>query len=238
MFHGLRERKHVHYFRTLSGVVGMLRNPEGTDSVFDIEDGLRDIEASRLAVEHALSFPSVRAMAEERYLRPVPDIEQLAAMPEGTLGYHYAHHLKTHGFDPDYYRKIGVETDAEYLALRMRQTHDIWHVVTGLSADRTGELAVKACELAQTRRPMAAVITAGGMIRYLLKDPDQLPDVMEALYKGYTIGSRAKPLLAEKWEEQWGQRLDSIRVRLDIEPGDYLPTASDSGDAEREHAAE
>ena len=34
-------RHQIHYLRTLSGVVGMIRNPEGTESVFDIEDGLR-----------------------------------------------------------------------------------------------------------------------------------------------------------------------------------------------------
>lgn len=35
------------YVRTLRGVIGMLRNPEGTESVFDIEDGLKDIQATR-----------------------------------------------------------------------------------------------------------------------------------------------------------------------------------------------
>ena len=33
----------IHYLTTLRGMIGMLRNPEGTESVFDIEDGLKDI---------------------------------------------------------------------------------------------------------------------------------------------------------------------------------------------------
>lgn len=224
-FRGLKERKHnhIHYYRTLHGVIGMLRNPENTESVFDIEEGLRHLEASQVAVDHLMSIPSVRAMAEERYLRPIPDVDELRTLPAGTLGYHYAFHLHNHGFDPDYYRKIDVETDAHYLALRMRQTHDIWHTVIGIGPDQLGELAVKACELAQTRRPMAAVITAGGLLRYLLKEPEQLPGVMQSLYQGYTIGSNARPLLAQKWEEQWDRRLDELRVELNVQAGDYLP---------------
>ena len=32
----------VHYLTTLRSVIGMLRNPEGSESVFGIEDGLKD----------------------------------------------------------------------------------------------------------------------------------------------------------------------------------------------------
>lgn len=228
LFKGLTERRHNHirYFRTLHGVIGMLRDPESTESVFDIEDGLRDLEAVQLATDHVMAVPEIRALAEERYLQPVPDVAALLELAPGTLGFHYAHHLRTNGFDPDYYRKIEVQNDTHYLALRMRQTHDIWHVVTGLSADAIGELAVKACELAQTRRPMAAVITAGGVLRYLVKDPDELPDVMEALFRGYEIGRNAKPLLGQKWEEMWARPLASIRTELGVNAGDYLPGLS------------
>lgn len=229
LFPGLERRRHnhIHYFRTLQGVVGMLRDSESTESVFDIEDGLRDLDASRLAAEHMLTIPAVRALADERYLRPPADVDAMCALPPGTLGHGYGHHLRDHGFDPDYYRKIDVETDAEYLALRMRQTHDIWHVVIGLDPSAIGELGVKGCELAQTRRPMAAVITAGGVLRYLVKEPEQLPAVVEAIALGYSIGARAKPLLAQKWEEQWHRPLAEIRQELDVEPGPYRPGATD-----------
>jgi ubiquinone biosynthesis protein Coq4 len=30
--------------------------------------------------------------------------------------------------DPEFYRQVELEDDASYLALRMRQTHDIWGV--------------------------------------------------------------------------------------------------------------
>ena len=46
-FHEKRHEEHVRMIPTLKGVVGMLRNPEGTMSIYDIEDGLRDIEHPR-----------------------------------------------------------------------------------------------------------------------------------------------------------------------------------------------
>ncbi len=54
MLFGNRRRREsrIHYLTTLKGAVGMLRDPHHTESVFDIEDGLRDIEATWLAMEH------------------------------------------------------------------------------------------------------------------------------------------------------------------------------------------
>ncbi|MCA8969148.1 MAG: hypothetical protein KDC95_05170 [Planctomycetes bacterium] len=216
----------IHYLSTIRGVLGMLRDPEHTESVFDIEDGLRDLEATQLAVDYLDSIPSVRAMAEERYLREVPDVDQLASLRPGTLGHCYALHLRAHGFDPDYYRKVDVESDRDYYAMRVRQTHDIWHVVTGFDPSAIGELALKSVEIAQLRRPMAAVIVAGGILRYLVKDPHDLQAMLEAVDRGFRIGSEAQPLLAEKWEEQWDEPLDSIRTRLNVNAADYDPEAN------------
>ena len=53
LFGNLRRRKsRIHYLTTLKGAVGMLRDPNHTESVFDIEDGLRDIEATSPLLEN------------------------------------------------------------------------------------------------------------------------------------------------------------------------------------------
>lgn len=209
-------KSHVNYISTLKGLVGILRSPENTESVFDIEDGLRHIEATRLVFEHMKEKPGVSELIGERYLPPPADIEALDRYPQGSLGKAFARHILDHGFDPDYFRKIEIGDDIDYILMRIRQTHDIWHVVTGFGTDRIGELGLKAVELAQLRRPMAAVITSGGVMRYLLRDPDQLERVFWAIAHGYRLGSRAKPLLAEKWEEHWERPLTQWRARLGI----------------------
>jgi ubiquinone biosynthesis protein Coq4 len=222
-----QNRRHqINYLRTLSGVVGMIRNPEGTESVFDIEDGLRRSGAMDSFEARVAGLPGVRKLMEERYLAQPLDVDMLAALPAGSLGHALARHLIDHGFDPDYYRKVEVTSDLDWILMRMRQSHDIWHVVTGIGTDRVGEIALKAFELAQTWRPMAAVITCGGLLRYLLKDPEQMGAVLGGIGHGYQLGYRAQPLLAQRWEQHWSRPLEEWRRMVGLPEQSEAPAVA------------
>lgn len=213
-----RHRSQIGWFTTLKGVVGMLHDPDHTESVFDIEDGLRGSEAYRLSLGYLQSIPAVLSLMASRYLGAPADIDRFLTLPEGSLGHTFARHIVDHGFDPDYFRKIEVRDDLDWVLMRMRQTHDIWHVVTGFDTSRIGELGLKAFELAQTRRPMAAVIASGGVMRYLLKDPDQLSEVLRRISTGYRLGLACRPFLAQRWEDGWERPLADWRAELRVDP--------------------
>lgn len=212
------QHTHSSYLTFVKGTVGMLIDPENTASVFDIEDGLRQSESTGELLGFTAKDTEVMSMIKERYLRPVPDTQKLRMLPQGTLGRAYVEHLDTHGFDPDYYRKIDVRDDTDYIIMRIRQTHDIWHVVTGFDTHPLGEIAVKGVELSQTHRPMAAAICAGGIFRYMLKQPEEFGSCLESIAAGYHLGLRARPLLAVKWEELWDRPLEELRQSLDVVP--------------------
>ena len=195
----------------------MMLNPEGTQSVFDLEDGLMKSKSTDELLRFTSKDPTVRSLIDERYLQPIPDTKALSRLPKDTLGYRYFNHLDSMGFDPDYYRKIEVENDVDYVMMRIRQTHDIWHVITGFDTHPLGEIAIKAVELAQTHRPMAAAICAGGVYRYMLKQPDEFADCLESIVAGYHMGLQSRPLLAMKWEELWDCKVDDLRERLGVE---------------------
>lgn len=214
--HGKSHTGHIHYLSALKGIVGMLRAPERTESVFDIEDGFKDVEATQFAVDHAKRCSSVRELMEARYLAGPTDLDALRNCPDGSLGNAYVQHIEGNGFDPDYFRQIEVINDRDWMLMRMRQTHDLWHVVTGIGTSRIGELALKAFELGQVRRPMAAVICAGGVMRYLLKDADKLTDVLEGISTGYRMGVAANQLLGIKFEERWDEPLAELRKELNV----------------------
>ena len=212
------------FLNTLKGAVSILRDPSQTDSVYDIEDGLRHTKATQLAVEYVKSKPEVAQIIQERYLAPSPDIEALLKYPENSLGYAYASYIKESGFDPNFYRKVAVEDDASYIVLRIRQTHDLWHIVTDFSVDVVGELGLKAFELAQTRRTMSAILLAGGLLSTLFKSPEGLDRLLDRIAVGYRMGAKAKPFLAQKWEEHWEKPLSEWRAELGVEPMSvYLP---------------
>ena len=217
-------RQNLDFLSTLKGVVTLLRDPAQTESVYDVEDGLRHTKATELAVEYVKSKPNVAALFQERYLAPVVNLEDLLKLPTESLGYSYAIYIKDSGFDPNFYRLLKVEDDISYFLLRMRQTHDIWHIVAGFSTDVFGELGLKAFELAQTHRTMSAVLIAGGLLSTLFKHPEDLDKLLEQIAIGYRLGAKAKPFFAKKWEENWERPLLEWRQELGIEPTkEYVP---------------
>ena len=205
---------HVHFLRTMKGVVGMLRDPHHTESVFDIEDGLRDIEATDAMRDKVVADPRVKELVDSRWLAGPTDVDALHQLPAGSLGKTYADHITSHGFDADYFRKKPVDDEKDYIQMRMRQTHDIWHVMTGFGVGSFGELGLKAFELSQTGRPMAAVITTGGVLRYMLKDPELLEPMLGYVAYGYNLGAQAEPFLAQRWEDHWERPLDEWRATV------------------------
>jgi len=212
-------RNQIHYLETLKGILTMARDPGHTESVFDIEDGLRDIEATRLAVEHVRKDPQMAAMIDERYLRHEEhDLDALMKLPTGSLGNAFAHHIVDRGFDPDYFRKRELKDDIDYILMRLRQTHDIWHVISGFDTDPIGELGVKAIEVAQTRRPMAAVVASGGLLRFLLHEPEDLGRALAGISAEYQMGIKSKLLLAQKWEAHWERPVEEWRTMLNLTP--------------------
>ena len=217
-------RQNLDFLSTLKGVVTLLRDPAQTESVYDVEDGLRHTKATKLAVEYVKSKPNVAALFQERYLAPAVNLEDLLRLPTESLGYSYAIYIKDSGFDPNFYRLLKVEDDISYFLLRMRQTHDIWHIVAGFSTDVFGELGLKAFELAQTHRTMSAVLIAGGLLSTLFKHPEDLDKLLEQIAIGYRLGAKAKPFFAKKWEENWERPLLEWRQELGIEPTkEYVP---------------
>lgn len=213
-------RLNLDYLNTLKSVLGLLRDPNQTESIYDVEDALLRSHPQTLtaSVKHMLSDPEVAAFAQERYLPPAPDLVKLMSYPANSLGHAFAQYITSSGFDPGFYRKMEVVDDASCLLFRLRQTHDIWHVVTGMSVDVPGEIGLKAFELAQTRRPLAGVLIAGAFVSTLLNQPEQLDRLLDRVASGYRMGAKAKPLLSQKWEEHWEKPLAEWRSQLGIEP--------------------
>ncbi|BAY12665.1 Coq4 family protein [Calothrix sp. NIES-2098] len=202
----------------LKSLVCLFREPANLDSVYDLEDGLLKTKANSLVLDWLKTQPELAQLIEERYIAPIPDIEKLLQYPEETLGYAYASYIKKSGFDPGFYRQIKVEDDISYVILRTRQTHDIWHVITGFNTDGPGEIGLKAFEIAQTRRNLAVALVGVALLLTLVKAPEGLPNLLEQIILGYRMGSKVKPLFAQKWEEHWDKPLDQWRNELGIEP--------------------
>lgn len=207
----------VEYLTGLKGLIKFAKDASQTDSVFDMSEGFRHTETYKMSMEYLKNNPENKAIVAERYIARTPDMDALLKLAENSLGYIYASKMKAANFDPEFYRKIKVEDDYTYIALRLRQTHDIWHIITGFGTDVAGEVGLQAFYLAQTRAPLAVGIMAGGILNTLLKCPDDLDRVMSAIARGYNMGTKAKSCLAQKWEENWKKPLSEWRKELQVE---------------------
>ena len=165
-----------------------------------------------------LSDTGISQLTKERYIAASPDLSKLLLCPDGSLGQSYANYITGFGFDTDFYRKVEIQDDVSYLLFRLRQTHDIWHVLTGFQVDVMGEIGLKAFELAQTNRPLSGVLIAGIFLQTLFSKPQELDRLLAHISQGYRMGVQAKPLLAQKWEVQWEKPLNQWRQELDLVP--------------------
>src|SRR5262245_17928596 len=148
--------------RAIRSLSHVLANPEATDKVIEFLQ-LANIGSLRERAAAFFADPrGAQLFAEQRKLDShTVDMEELLALPEGTLGHAYATFLVSHGLTPEVFDAApeGVpDPRMAYVIQRARQTHDLWHVVTGCETDPAGEIALQAFTYAQVHTPGNAIL--------------------------------------------------------------------------------
>ncbi|NJM71600.1 MAG: hypothetical protein HC862_16045 [Scytonema sp. RU_4_4] len=202
----------------LQAFIRLAKNPGETLAVFEMGQSLNRTELYELGVEYLKSNPDIEALVRERYIASTPDMDALLQLPQDSLGYCYAAHMKRLNFDPNFFPHVEVKDDNSCLELRIKQTHDIWHIVTGFGTDEVGEYGLQGFTLAQTHLPVSIAILASGLFHTMLRYPNRMNEVLGVLLRGYDMGVKAKPFLSQKWEEDWEKPLAQWRSKLDVEP--------------------
>ncbi|APD49499.1 hypothetical protein KQ302_12440 [Synechococcus sp. CS-602] len=200
----------------VASLAAFLKNPGELNSVFGV---LRSLHGSPLSTQmqrHLLAKPRMAALVETNW-RPDPiDLARLAALPEGSLGRRYADQLQRQGLTPEsLIDPSPITSPAQYITHRLRETHDIVHVLTGFGTDGPGELGLQAFNLAQVRSPLAVLLIFGGLLSSLQND-EPLEPLLRALARGFELGLGAPCLIAYKLEEGWERPLSSWRQELEL----------------------
>ena len=164
---------------------------------------------------------------------PLPDAvlrpELLADLPENTLGYQYWKHCHEASIDPAFISVESQKVAREYPATdehkfvydRYRDSHDLWHVLTGYGLDMAGEAGIIAWTYAQTRNRGYGLIF---LLNALMCARRGRFDVFWTCWKGYRYGNRSPLLLAVDWSEHLNRPIDEVRRELGLERRpDYRP---------------
>lgn len=208
--------------RSLWAIYRLAKNPQATKYVFmigDSQDNICENERRRGGFSDPFRNPALEAMWQAGFRVPAYDLDELGKLPADSLGGAYARHMKANGLRPDYYREMTPRTRMQFLRQRMRQTHDIWHVLTGWGTDEFEEVGIQGFTAGQYMSSMAAIIGAAAFLKSIVRCRfNELERHLENFCEGYCAGKRADNLLAVKWEEMWAESIDSLRKRYGIEP--------------------
>jgi ubiquinone biosynthesis protein Coq4 len=206
----------------LRGVYQFLRRPASRQTYTALSEALVRFRATSDSVRFMLEDPRVAALCRERYLGCIYEPEKLLRYPVGSLGHEFAKAVLEQKLDPEFYRDYyGHEpyifaNDEQYLRFRIRQLHDLVHVLTGFCmTDIPGELGMQAFNAAQTRRPFSLALVGFGLLRIVLR-PGELPETLKQISRGLAIGYAADQLLAHRFEEHWDKPLAQWRRELGL----------------------
>jgi ubiquinone biosynthesis protein COQ4 len=173
------------------------------------------VEGGRIASEHVELAERFSDRAFVRQFAP------------GTVGAAYRAFLETTGYSADglvQVSKIDSEDQVAHpyawFGRRVRDTHDIWHVLTGYKADESlGEACLVAFSYAQVGGLGWAFIGGAAALKSLSVTRNTL--FARAVWEGYRNGWRARWISGEDYLALLAEPIETARARLGI----VTPTA-------------
>ena len=141
------------------------------------------------------------------------DYDWLRSLPDETLGREYVRFLDTNQLESDFFEEPkGLPPMIGFVARRMRQSHDVWHTLTGYGSDPGGEVELQAFTYGQVGVPSSAIIAIAGSIRGLRQEPTLWLRALRAYRRGKKAGKFA-PVI---WENRWERPISEVRAELDV----------------------
>ncbi len=203
--------------RIIKSFYVLARDPNRLDQVF----ALADSGANQALMEEVSTFlerdPRLAAALVEQPRLGRVDLAELSRLPAGTLGHEFAAHMLRNGLDPAAIPVPDAPNDVWYVRTHLRETHDIWHVVTGMGTDVAGELALQAFYLAQMPSRLSSALMAMGLIHISAVRPEAREVVMNAIVHGWLVGQRSRPLFGVAWAKLWSTPLTEVRAQLGVD---------------------
>ena len=148
---------------------------------------------------------------------PTVDLEELAQLPEGTLGYEYAQHMNQNGIHPLRISDDLIEAArANPFALRFTATHDIFHILLGFDTSYAGEIGVLGFTIGQGYSKFLNAYEGVVKHIYPLIFPSQAKQIRANLKRGKAIGEQAQCLLAYPFELNWSRLIEDLRAELGL----------------------
>ncbi|MCA9658756.1 MAG: hypothetical protein KC486_10450 [Myxococcales bacterium] len=142
------------------------------------------------------------------------DLEALAALPDGTLGHEFVRYFDANGIEP-FVSKYPVASDVDYLSKRYRETHDLFHVITGYGTDGEGEMELQAFVLGNLGLRQTVLILVFSIPQMLVgKSAAEMRALLRRIFAAYVRGRRSREMLSVRYENLWEQPVAALAELL------------------------
>ncbi|RZJ43049.1 MAG: ubiquinone biosynthesis protein [Brevundimonas sp.] len=222
--------------RALRALRRLIADKEDTTQVFEIMNALaggsvrRGYQRLLDQVEGGHQAYLMTELADR-----LQDTAWLTSLPADSVGRAYLdfigeRNLSAYGLASESRKVADSEIDAAHphawYARRLRDVHDIWHVLTGYRTDALGEACVVAFSLPQTRSLGFGLIAAGVAVQFARARTGY--PCARAVLQAWARGRRAAWLPGLDYEALLAEPLEAARARLRLSPPtlyDRVPVA-------------
>lgn len=218
-----RARPRFRPFKAMGHFRKLVANKEDTAQVFHIFDCLPRKSFVEDAEALVTSEHGRRLMASEPFLPTLlDDHAPLHALPEGTVGRIYAEFMEREGLSAiglfEESVKMGrarYDDQMQWVIDRMRDTHDLLHILTGYGRDALGEQCVLAFTYGQQPSLGNLFIAWAGALEIKRTVKAKAP-IIGAVKEAQAMGKLARRLIDEDIRALLAEPIDVARARLGI----------------------
>ncbi len=209
----------------------LVADKEDTEQVFHIAEALPSKRFFAEAQAFCASEAGQRLMATEPFLPDVlDDHDALLAMPEGSVAHAYVAFMRREGLtaaglvEESNKNKVGrplYVDQFQWFANRLRDTHDMVHVLTGYGRDALGEQCALGFSSGQYHAWSDAFLSLAGAFELKRRVKTDAP-VLPAVRQARQCGKVAAKIFAQDIRSLLAEPLEAARARMGIgNPGLY-----------------
>ncbi len=203
----------------------LIADKEDTAQVFHIIEALNGGSTRKDFLRFMKTENGERLLKRRTFLPDIlDDHAPLKALPKGTLGRTYVDFMEREGLSANGLVQESLEQrkhhetyddDLLWYVNRLRDTHDMYHVLTGYGRDALGEDALLGYTHSQHGGLGVSFIAFMGN-RQIAKEAPREARVKDVLAEGRRNGKRAKRIVDQDIESLLDQPIQEVRERLNI----------------------
>ena len=168
-------------------------------------------------MQRILATPKVQNLLANRPSSLWPDLDQMSAMPKGSLGWCVQRRLQKLGlsFLVNQSQVPESQEDLDFVISRSARLHEIHHTILGLPITVAGEAAATAFYASTGSMPYDIGILSSWMLRGAYA-PSERRLIWDGIGFGIAVGQKLPELFSPRWEDGWERSIIDWHNELGI----------------------